>query len=75
MNLIYSATSVGLASAVCTPQHQLSCVVMRKFVPDLLNTDVVYENIFGDVNKQLIAIRIFRKVARQKEVILDALRK
>ena len=61
--------------SLCTPQHQLSCVVMRKFVPDWLNTDVVYEDIFGDVNKQLIAIRIFMKVARQKEVILDALRK
>ena len=61
--------------SLCTPQHQLSCVVMRKFVPELLTTDVVYEDIFGDVNKQLSAIRIFMKVSRQREIVLDALRK
>ena len=36
---------------------------------------LVYEDIFGGVNKQLSAIRIFMKVSRQREVVLDALRK
>ena len=61
--------------SLCTPQHQLECVVLKKFVPELQMTNVTHEDIFSDVNNQLKAVKIFMKVFRQREIVMDALRK
>ena len=59
----------------CTPEHQFSCIVMKKFVPELETTDVIYDNIFGSTNQQLAAVKLLMKIERQREKIMDALRK
>ena len=59
----------------CSPEHQLSCIVLKKFVPELETTDVVYEDIFGSTNKQLASVKLLIKIERQKEKILDAMGK
>ena len=60
---------------LCTTEHLLSCIVIRKFIPELENTSVVYEDIYSDVNQQLAAVKLFLKIFKQKEIILEAMGK
>ena len=48
---------------------------MKKFVPELETTDVIYDNIFGSTNQQLAAVKLLMKIERQREKIMDALNK
>ena len=58
---------------LCDQKHQLSCSVMKKFVPELTYTSVKYNDLFGSADKQLIFIKLYSKVARQREVLLESL--
>ena len=58
-----------------TTEHQLSCIVLKKFIPELENTSIVYEDIYSNVNKQLAAVKLFVKIFKQKEIILEAMGK
>jgi hypothetical protein len=57
----------------CDQEHQLSCHVMKKFIPELTNTKVKYQDLFGSVDKQLSFIKLYTKIARQREILLESL--
>ena len=48
---------------------------IKKFIPEIENTSVVYEDIYSNVNKQLAAVKLFVKIFKQKEIILEAMGK
>jgi hypothetical protein len=54
-------------------QHQLKCAVLVKFVPELANRNIKYSHIFGPVNDQLAIVKIFSKITKQREILLEAL--
>ena len=61
-------------SSSCDQQHLMTCVVLRKFVPDLINTKVKYSDIFSDnVDKQLAAVKLFDIIDKQRERLLETL--
>ena len=61
-------------SSSCDQQHLMTCAVLRKFVPDLINTKVKYSDIFSDnVDKQLAAVKLFDIIDKQRERLLEAL--
>jgi hypothetical protein len=49
-------------------EHLLQCEVFKSKVEN--PNQVVYEDIFGHVDKQLEAVRVFKKVLRETEVFL-----
>jgi hypothetical protein len=53
--------------------HLLECVVMKSLIPELKNTSIKYEDIFGDVNKMSNAAELFLKITEQREEILNTL--
>ena len=54
-------------------EHQLICPVIIKFLPEIENTNVQYKDLFGSEKKQLQFIKVYTKVARQREVLLESL--
>ena len=54
-------------------EHQLSCPVLIKFLPELSLTNVQYKDLFGNVDKQLKFIKVYSKIARQREIFLERL--
>ena len=44
---------------------------MRRFLPELTSTTVKYTDIFGNVDKQLAAVKLFAKISKQREIIDD----
>ena len=54
-------------------QHLLKCSVLAKFVPELNNSEVEYDDIFGSVDKQLRAIKLFSKLTKQRKILIEAL--
>ena len=54
---------------ICDQEHQLNCAVMRRFLPELTSTTVKYTDIFGNVDKQLAAVKLFSKISKQREII------
>ena len=59
---------------ICNQEHLLSCVVLRKFLPELETTNVKYEDLFGSSDKQLEAAKLFMKISNHRETILEALK-
>ena len=47
--------------------------MLQKFLPELKHTDIIYEDIFGNANQQLKAIKLLTKITNQREIILEAL--
>ena len=54
-------------------QHLLQFTVLRKFVPELSNSKVEYDDIFGSVDKQLRAVKLFSKLTKQRKILIEAL--
>ena len=50
-------------------EHLLKCEVLKSKVEN--PKDVVYEDIFGHVDKQLEAVRMYKKLFREREVFLN----
>ena len=60
---------------LCDQKHLLFCIVLKKFIPEMEKTSVHYSDIFGNVDKQLCAVKLFTKILNQREIILEALPK
>ena len=61
-------------SSVCDQQHLMTCVVLRKFVPEMRNTSVNYSDIFSEnVDNQLAAVKLFNLIDKQRERLLETL--
>ena len=54
-------------------EHQLSCPVIIKFLPEIADSKVRYKDLFGNAEKQLKFIKIYTKIERQREVLLESL--
>ena len=54
---------------ICDQEHQMNCLVMRRFVPELNHTNVKYSDLFGSVDKQFEAVKLYSKIVRQKEIL------
>ena len=54
-------------------EHQLSCPVIMKFLPEVEKSKVRYQDLFGSAEKQLKFVKIYTKVSRQREVLLERL--
>ena len=53
-------------------QHLLECDVLIMECPDLFNDTIIqYEDIFGNENKQLSAVKLFKKVLETREKLLN----
>ena len=63
------------AFGISDQQHQLECVVLTKFIPELSCTTVEYADIFGSVDDQLAAIKLFVEITNQRNILLEALSK
>ena len=56
-------------------EHQLKCPVLQKFLPELSQTDVKYSDLFANVDKQLKLAKLYVKIAKTREIILEGLQK
>ena len=54
-------------------EHQLVCPVIKKFLPELIQTDVQYQDLFGDADHQLKFVKLYRKISNKREILLDSL--
>ena len=54
-------------------QHQLECAVLTKFVPEIADSNIEYNDIFGSVDDQLAAVKLFTKITKQRNLLLEAL--
>ena len=54
-------------------QHQLKCAVLAKFVPEIADSNVEYIDIFGSVDDQLAAVKLFAKITKQRNHLLEVL--
>ena len=62
-------------SAFCEQQHLLQCSVLKKFVPELRDTKVKYDDIFSDsVEAQLEAVKLFNIIDKQREILCDVMK-
>ena len=52
----------------CCQEHLLSCIKLKQHVK--IPSDVCYADIFDNTDKQLIIIRIFKKLLRTREILL-----
>ena len=52
----------------CCQEHLLSCIKLKQHVS--IPSDVCYADIFDNTDKQLIIIRIFKKLLRTREILL-----
>ena len=57
----------------CDENHLISCIVMRNFVPELRDTVITFDDVFGSTTKQLEAVKLFAKITRQRTILFDAL--
>ena len=61
-------------SQICDQQHLLQCSVLKTSVPELAaNIDVKYNDLFGDIEKIVPAIKLFSKIVRKREELLELL--
>ena len=57
----------------CDENHLISCIVMRSFLPELQDTVVKFDDVFGNTTDQLAAVKLFAKITRQRTILFDAL--
>ena len=46
---------------------------MRNFLPELQDTVVKFDDVFGNTTDQLAAVKLFAKITRQRTILFDAL--
>ena len=59
---------------LCTQSHLLKCEILKKFVPSLIDTNIIYEDIFDDTDKQYKFIKLYSEVNEKREILLEALK-
>ena len=69
-----------LSCKLCTinisgQKHQLRYPVLQKFLPELSQTDVKYSDLFSNVDRQLKLAKLYVKISKTREVILEGLQK
>ena len=57
----------------CDENHLISCFVMRNFVPELCDTVITFDDVFGNTSEQLAAVKLFAKITRMRTILFDAL--
>ena len=61
-------------SQKCDQPHLLQCSVLKKSTPELnFNTTVKYNDIFGDIDKIVPAIKLLSKIVKKREELLEAI--
>ena len=59
-------------SQKCDQPHLLQCSVLKKSTPELnFNTTIKYNDIFGDIDKIVPAIKLFSKIVKKKKNFLE----
>ena len=59
-------------SQISDQQHLLKCSILVEKVPELkTNSKVKYDDIFGDIEKIIPAIKLFSKVVKMREELLE----
>ena len=53
-----------------TQEHLLQCKVLQYFVPEILSSNVRYEDIFGNIDKIIPASKLLNKVCRERDLLL-----
>ena len=51
----------------------MECAVITKFIPELSDSNVKYDDIFGSTDDQLTVVKLFKKITKQREILLEAL--
>ena len=52
--------------------HQLDCITLINSCPDLYNDSIVnYDDIYSDIDKQLRATKLFEKVLKVRDKIVE----
>ena len=51
-------------------EHLLKCKVLQHFVPEILKTNVKYEDMFGSVDKIIHVSKLLHKVCNERESLL-----
>ena len=58
---------------VSDQEHQLSCPILKSMIPELSQTNIKYQDLFGNIESQLKFIKIYTKIERMREVLLENL--
>ena len=53
-----------------TQEHLLQCKVLQYFVPEILSSNVWYEDIFGNIDKIIPASKLLNKVCKERDLLL-----
>ena len=54
-------------------EHELTCRLLGKFVPELSTTDVKYSDIFGNVDQQVKATKLYRRIIDKRQYLEETL--
>ena len=60
-------------SAICNQRHLLTCSVLKSLVPELKETKVKYNHLFGTIDQMVPAIKLLAKVIEQRDEALQIL--
>ena len=52
-------------------KHLLQCLVLKNLVPELKETKVKYEDIFGGINKMVKAVKLLKIVCKARNFFLE----
>ena len=55
----------------CNQQHLFVCPVLKAFIPELINTPVKYEDIFGNTDKMKKVVILLEKICKIREQLLE----
>ena len=48
-------------------KHLFKCPVIESMVPELKNTDIKYENIFGNIDEMILVAKLLKKICSARE--------
>ena len=55
----------------CSQSHLFICPVIKAFVPELVDTPVKYEHIFGSTNQMKEAVKLLEKICEIREQLIE----
>ena len=61
------------SNAICDQRHLLSCKVLQNLIPEIKNTSVRYNHLFGSMEQIIPAIKLFTKITENREEVLQIL--
>ena len=54
-----------------TQKHLFNCAVLKRFIPELVNSKVKYEFIFGNMKQMKEVVQILIKISDIRQQLLD----